>query len=173
MTRNSPNPSARLIDLEFSPHDLYPPLRASTARVLVSMAAQEAPKALSFQLSLNGQPGVPEGMQLNLLPEEGSGHLLVGKDFIERYKGTWPAQLKLQALRDGTLVDEALLTLHDTRKIAPARMESNVWPSTRIEIPGSEDAWVVITPTFYDRNGVICLWRSWTGWSSSTTSPPG
>lgn len=155
MTRISPSSPTRLIDLAFSIHDLYPPLRANTAVVQVSMTPQEAPKELSFQLSLNGQPGMPEGMQLNLLPELGSGHLVVERRFIEHYKGTWPVQLKLQASRDGTLLDEALLTLHDTRKIAPARMEANVDPSTHIEIPGGQEVLVAITPTFYDRNDVV------------------
>lgn len=147
--------TARLIDLEFSSSDLYPPLRATTARIQVSMVPQEAPKELSFQLTLNGQPGIPEGMQLNLLPEQGTGHLLVDRRFIEHYKGTWPVQLKLLALHDGTLLDEATLSLHDTRKIAPARMEGNIHPAERIEIPSGDDAWVVIMPTFYDRMGVV------------------
>lgn len=150
-----PRSISKLIDLEFSTNALYPPLRGSTARVQITLAPQEEPKDLAFQLSLNGQTGTPAGMELNLVPEQGIGHLLVGRTFIEQYRGTWPIALKLLALRDGTVVDEASLSLHDTRRIAPARMEENVYPSTRIEIPTRDDAWVVIMPTFYDRNDVL------------------
>ncbi|MEE1925016.1 hypothetical protein V0R50_27345 [Pseudomonas sp. 148P] len=154
MNTITPGSAAKLIELEFSSTDLYPPLKGSSALVMVSMAPQ-APKDLSFQLLLNGQAGTPAGMRLDLLPEEGSGNLLVERAFIEQYQGIWPAQLKLRALRDGVVLDEAILTLHDTRRIAPTRMEANVDPSTTIVIPTSGDAWVTIVPTFFDRNDVL------------------
>ncbi len=147
------NNAARLIDLQFSTGDLYPPIKGSPTRVSISMTPQ-APKEITFQLSLNGQSGIPAGMQLNLLPEQGTGHLIVDKDFIEHYPGTWPVQLKLLALRDGTLLDEEILTLHDTRKIRPTRMEAKVEPSTTIIIPSRTDVFVTIVPIFFDRNDV-------------------
>ncbi|WP_313458075.1 hypothetical protein [Stenotrophomonas sp.] len=142
---------SRSINLAFYPPHLYPPL-LSTAPAESGFLTSVLPgDNVVYSLSVNGVPGTPQHVQLRA--GEASGVVSVYPGFISSHTGSWSVELLLRASRGGVVIDEATLTLLDTRQLDVHRVDAWLSPNPAYLLE-DEDQAVRTSAAFYDREGV-------------------
>lgn len=142
---------SRSINLAFYPPFLYPPLLSTAPAESGFLTSVQPGDNVVYSLSVNGVPGVPEHVKLR--GDNAGGVVSVYPGFIASHGGSWPVELLLQASRDGVVIDEATLTLLDTRQLDVHRVDAWLSPNPAYLLE-DEDQEVRASAAFYDREGV-------------------
>lgn len=147
---NASTARSRSINLSFHPPYLYPPL-LSTAPAESGFLTSVLPgDYMQYRLLLNGVPGTPE--HITLRASATSGVVSIHPGFIASYSGSWPVELVLQAFLDSEIIDEATLTLHDTRQVDVHRVDAWLAPNPAYLLEDGDQE-VRASAAFYDREG--------------------
>ena len=159
------------IGLDFERSNLYPPLHSTGSAVVGFTTILPADEDVDFSLVANGDPGLPSGIQLRPGSSAG-GTLWIQPNFIHDHTGSWPVQLLLQASRDGVIVDDATLWLHDTRQMQVSRILADLAPNPA-HVSDDDVLLVAVRITFQDVDGIE-LPRDEVTWSVTLPdTPPG
>lgn len=146
---NASHAQAQSDGLSILPDYLYPPLLSATPAVS-HFHTSLLPEDVIYRLSANGVPGVPDFIKLSL--NEAYGSIEVFPGFISSHGGSWPVELLLEAVRGGVVIDDATLTLLDTRQLDVHRVEAGL-VSNPAYLLEDGDQEVRASAAFYDREG--------------------
>lgn len=141
---------------------LYPPYIGSGTAGAGATARVPEGMTVEFELTLNGEAGEFPGMTFRTI---GTNIALIGitQDFILNYTGAWPVSAQVNARLEDGRTARAVLWLHDTRVMLPARIDvqfdpnpawisretNRLFPGVRtydgngIELPANELSWAL------------------------------
>lgn len=148
---------SRRFDIELSQYDLYPPY-IDEEYVHVTFATDMPDEGFFyFNCMLDGSQEPYPGFSWKQYTD-GTGELFFSNEFVKQYPGSWPIELKINALQHEQVLGSSTLWLHDTRNVKVERLELELAPS-EVTIPKEGKAAVIGYPKFYDASGVSVPFR--------------
>lgn len=147
---------SRRFDVEISQYDLYVPYIEEFVLVTFE-TARLSEEFVVLDCLLDGSREPRPGFDWRQFTDM-TGEMFFSNEFIKQYPGTWPIEVKVNALLHGQVLGSSTLWLHDTRTVKVERLELELAPS-EVTIPKEGKAGVIGYPKFYDASGVSVPFR--------------
>ncbi|MHA6194887.1 hypothetical protein ACX3YG_10995 [Pseudomonas wadenswilerensis] len=157
------------IDLTLNRDYFYPPLLNPRTVLLPISTNRPDNTGLTFQLTINGAP-FSKGVGIYKMDNSGEVGVFFDNGFINSFPGPWPAQLRLLAYLDKSLVDSTAMSLHDTRTIEFHSIDLEFLPTDTVTIPDSGNVAVAAMARLYDANGLLVPHEE-VVWATSLVEP--